>query len=78
MRARSSGPHSVAAAGMDSWRVDGAEVAAVRLARYGVRRLEVVRQLMNLLATVPETFEAARVTGLTIPQVSAVQGSGNM
>jgi hypothetical protein len=57
---------------MDSWRVDGAEAAAVRLARYGVRRLEVVRQLMGLLATVPETFEAARVTGLTVPQVGYV------
>lgn len=42
---------------------------AVRLARYALKRVDVVRDLMAKLATLTETFEMARATGLTIPQV---------
>ncbi len=50
--------------------------AAARLARYLLRRTALVEQLMGLLATVPDTFEAARVTGLTIPQAGLPEQVG--
>jgi hypothetical protein len=43
--------------------------AALRLARYSLARCDVVLRLMSRLATVPESFEMARATGLTLDQV---------
>lgn len=43
--------------------------AAARLARYSLRRVQAVRQLVERLAVLPEAFEMGRVCGLTIPQV---------
>lgn len=43
--------------------------AAMRLARYSLRRCAAVSALMERLASVPETFEMARATGLTLNQV---------
>jgi DNA polymerase delta subunit 1 len=51
------------------------QAAAARLARYALRRVQLVRQLLERLATLPEAFEMARVTGLTINQVRG-QGLG--
>lgn len=44
--------------------------AALRLARYSLARCGAVLGLMNRLASVPESFEMARATGLTLNQVS--------
>ncbi|GIL72478.1 hypothetical protein Vretifemale_2820 [Volvox reticuliferus] len=46
-----------------------AAAAAARIASYVVRRVDVIVRLTSRLATLPEAFEMARVTGLTIPQV---------
>jgi hypothetical protein len=43
--------------------------AALRLARYGLARCGAVLGLMQRLASVPESFEMARATGLTLDQV---------
>mgnify|MGYP001084474143 CR=1 FL=1 len=47
--------------------------AALRLARYALRRVGVVEGLLHRLATIPETIEMARATGLTMGQVSKDQ-----
>lgn len=44
--------------------------AALRLARYSLARCGAVLGLMNRLASVPESFEMARATGLTLDQVN--------
>ena len=41
---------------------------AMRLAAYSGMRVELVMQLLARLATIPETVELARATGLTLPQ----------
>jgi hypothetical protein len=46
--------------------------AALRLARYSLGRCGAVLGLMNRLASVPESFEMARATGLTLNQVRHV------
>lgn len=43
--------------------------AALRLARYSLARCGAVLGLMQRLASVPESFEMARATGLTLDQV---------
>jgi DNA polymerase delta subunit 1 len=43
--------------------------AGLRLARYSLGRCAAVADLMWRLATVPEVFEMARATGLTLEQV---------
>jgi hypothetical protein len=43
--------------------------AGLRLARYSLGRCAAVTDLMARLATVPEVFEMARATGLTLEQV---------
>eukprot|EP00879_Flechtneria_rotunda_P007699 GHRR01008072.1.p1 GENE.GHRR01008072.1~~GHRR01008072.1.p1 ORF type:complete len:781 (+),score=286.21 GHRR01008072.1:379-2721(+) len=43
--------------------------AGLRLARYGLGRCAAVAALMSRLASVPETFEMARATGLALNQV---------
>lgn len=43
--------------------------AAARLACYSLTRTQVVRQLMHTLATIPDAFEMARVTGLSLTEV---------
>jgi DNA polymerase delta subunit 1 len=43
--------------------------AGLRLARYSLGRCAAVADLMGRLATVPEVFEMARATGLTLEQV---------
>ncbi len=43
--------------------------AALRLMRYGLARCDAVGALLLRLAGVPETFEMARATGLTLTQV---------
>ena len=51
--------------------------AALRLARYGLARCGAVLGLMQRLASVPESFEMARATGLTLDQVRVcVWGGG--
>lgn len=47
------------------------ECTALRLARYAARRVGVVQALLHRLATIPETIEMARATGLTMGQVRA-------
>lgn len=42
---------------------------ALRLARYAMARGKLLQQLLQRLATVPETVELARATGLTLPQI---------
>ncbi|GIL43515.1 hypothetical protein Vafri_1224, partial [Volvox africanus] len=49
--------------------LQAAATAAARIASYILRRVDVVVRLTSQLATLPEAFEMARVTGLTIPQV---------
>lgn len=44
--------------------------AALRLARYSLARCRAVLGLMQRLASVPESFEMARATGLTLDQVA--------
>jgi hypothetical protein len=44
---------------------------ALRVARYALRRCDAVGSLLQRLATVPEMFEMARATGLTLGQVGA-------
>ena len=41
----------------------------MRLARYAMARGKLLQQLLQRLATVPETVELARATGLTLPQI---------
>jgi len=41
----------------------------LRLARYAMARGKLLQQLLQRLATVPETVELARATGLTLPQI---------
>lgn len=41
----------------------------MRLAAYGAARVELLMQLLGRLATIPETVELARATGLALPQV---------
>lgn len=41
----------------------------MRLAAYAAERSNVVRALLQRLATLPEAIEIARVTGLTLGQV---------
>ena len=41
----------------------------LRLARYAMARATLLRHLLQRLATVPETVELARATGLTLPQI---------
>ena len=48
---------------------DAAAAAALRLARYASTRVEMVMQLLARLATIAETFELARATGLTLASV---------
>lgn len=42
---------------------------ASRLARYALRRCQVVCRLLHRLATLPEAIEMARAVGLTLGQV---------
>ena len=42
---------------------------ALRLARHAMARGHLLQQLLQRLATVPETVELARATGLTLPQI---------
>lgn len=49
--------------------------AGVRLATYSLARVDSVRALMARLATLPEAFEMARVTGLTLGQVGSAFGA---
>ena len=42
---------------------------ALRMARYAMARGKLLQQLLQRLATVPETVELARATGLTLPQI---------
>ncbi|KAL3139857.1 hypothetical protein ABBQ38_004153 [Trebouxia sp. C0009 RCD-2024] len=46
-----------------------ASADALRLARHAMARGKLLRQLLQRLATVPETVELARATGLTLPQI---------
>ncbi len=48
---------------------EDAAAAALRLARYASTRVEMVMQLLGRLATIAETFELARATGLTLASV---------
>lgn len=64
--AGAAGEAGAAAAIAPSW-----QAAAARLARYSLRRVQLVGQLLARLATLPEAFEMARVTGLTLNQVGA-------
>ena len=48
---------------------EDAAAAALRLARYASTRVEMVMQLLARLATIAETFELARATGLTLASV---------
>lgn len=41
----------------------------MRLARHAMARGKLLQQLLQRLATVPETVELARATGLTLPQI---------
>jgi DNA polymerase delta subunit 1 len=69
--AASPGPAAAAEAGAaiaPSW-----QAVAARLARFTVRRMQLVAQLLGHLATLPEAFEVARFTGLTINQVGGGQ-----
>jgi DNA polymerase delta subunit 1 len=73
-RAGGSGSQAAGEAGQaiaPSW-----QAAAARLARYTLRRLQLVGQLLGHLATLPEAFEMARVTGLTIDQVGGLARLG--
>lgn len=54
-----------------------AMAAGLRLARYSLRRVGVVERLMDRLATVPETVEMSRATGLTIDQAGRGGGLGS-
>lgn len=45
--------------------------AALRLSRYSLARCAAVGRLVMHLATLPETFEMARVTGLPLEMVRA-------
>ncbi|KAF5833190.1 DNA polymerase family B-domain-containing protein [Dunaliella salina] len=47
-----------------------ASAPVVRLARYSMARTEMVLLLLQQLATIPECFEMARVTGLSLNQVA--------
>jgi DNA polymerase delta subunit 1 len=66
-----TGEAAAAAAIAPSW-----QAAAARLARYAQRRVQLVGHLLARLATLPEAFEMARVTGLTINQVGGRSGQG--
>lgn len=55
-------PHQVRLL-MSDWK------GALRLTRYAVRKVFAVHALLQHLATIPESVEMARATGLTIPQV---------
>lgn len=44
------------------------DALTLRLARYGMARAEIVMLLLQRLATIPETIELARTTGITCPQ----------
>ena len=46
-----------------------ASADALRLARHAMARGKLLQQLLQRLATVPETVELARATGLTLPQI---------
>lgn len=46
---------------------------ALRVARYALRRCDAVGSLLQRLATVPEMFEMARATGLTLGQVGVLK-----
>ena len=48
---------------------DALAAAALRLALYSSTRVEMVMQLLARLATIAETFELARATGLTLASV---------
>ena len=48
---------------------DALAAAALRLARYASTRVDMVMQLLARLATIAETFELARATGLTLASV---------
>jgi len=52
--------------------------AALRLARYSLSRCGAVLGLMLRLASVPESFEMARATGLTLDQVCVCVGGGGL
>ena len=52
---------------VDADRSAGAK--CMRLARYAMARGTLLRRLLQRLATVPETVELARATGLTLPQI---------
>lgn len=45
-------------------------LVACRLVAYALARVDAVLGLMERLATLPEAFEMARVTGLTLNQAS--------
>lgn len=49
---------------------------ALRLARYVVKRVDVVQRVAQQLATIPEAVEMARCVGLTIWQVCFGVGFG--
>lgn len=43
--------------------------SCLRLARYAMARGTLLQRLLQRLATVPESVELARATGLTLPQI---------
>ena len=48
----------------------------MRLAAYAAERSNVVRALLQRMATLPEAIEIGRVTGLTLGQVKPARKSG--
>lgn len=65
----SGGSSSSALAGEEGSAQQAAAAAALRLAQYSLRRVAAVASLVERLATIPETYEISRATGLTIDQV---------
>lgn len=50
---------------------------ALRLTRYAMRRVAVLRQLLQRLATIPEAIEMGRAVGLTLGQVGDDKWAGD-
>ena len=53
-------------------------VSLARLCTYALRRVDIVKRLMDRLAMLTETVEMARVTGLTLPQARNCFSNSNV
>jgi hypothetical protein len=67
-----AGRHEASTPFPADWQLPGVR-AAMRLARYSLARCGAVAALMTRLASIPEMFEMARATGLTLNQVGRPQ-----